>query len=132
MTYDTSMGKLNGKTVFITGASSGIGEACAFAFAQEGARLLLAARRLNRLEEMTAKLRESGAADIHSFALDVSDNAAVVKTIENLSGEWRRIDVLVNNAGLSRGLEKVYQGSVEDLACEKNACFSILKSEWAA
>ena len=108
------MGKLNGKTVFITGASSGIGEACAFAFAQEGARLLLAARRLNRLEEMSAKLKESGAADVHSLALDVRENAAVANAIENLPEEWRRIDVLVNNAGLSRGLEKVYQGSIED------------------
>jgi NADP-dependent 3-hydroxy acid dehydrogenase YdfG len=108
------MGKLNGKTVFITGASSGIGEACAFAFAQEGARLLLAARRLNLLEEMTAKLKEAGAADVHSFALDVRENAAVVNAIENVPGEWKRIDVLVNNAGLSRGLDKAYQGNVED------------------
>jgi NADP-dependent 3-hydroxy acid dehydrogenase YdfG len=108
------MGKLNGKTVFITGASSGIGEACAFAFAQEGARLLLAARRLNLLEEMTAKLKEAGAADVHSFALDVRENAAVVNAIENVPNEWKRIDVLVNNAGLSRGLDKAYQGNVED------------------
>lgn len=114
MTYDTAMGKLNGKTVFITGASSGIGEACAFAFAQEGARLLLAARRLNLLEEMTAKLKEAGAADVHSFALDVRENAAVVNAIENVPNEWKRIDVLVNNAGLSRGLDKAYQGNVED------------------
>jgi 3-hydroxy acid dehydrogenase / malonic semialdehyde reductase len=108
------MGKLKGKTVFITGASAGIGEACAFAFAEKGARLLLAARRLDRLQEMTAGLKESGAAELHGFALDVRDNAAVVSTIENLPEEWKRIDVLVNNAGLSRGLDKVYEGKVED------------------
>jgi NADP-dependent 3-hydroxy acid dehydrogenase YdfG len=108
------MGKLKGKTVFITGASAGIGEACAFAFAEKGARLLLAARRLARLQEMTAGLKESGAAELHCFALDVRDNAAVVSAIENLPEEWKRMDVLVNNAGLSRGLDKVYEGKVED------------------
>ena len=108
------MGKLKGKTVFITGASAGIGEACAFAFAEKGARLLLAARRLDRLQEMTAGLKESGASELHCFALDVRDNAAVISAIENLPEEWKRMDVLVNNAGLSRGLDKVYEGKVED------------------
>jgi 3-hydroxy acid dehydrogenase / malonic semialdehyde reductase len=108
------MGNLKGKTVFITGASSGIGAACAAAFAQEGVRLLLAARRLDRLTEMTAKLKEQGAADVHSFTLDVRDNGAVVAAIATLPGEWKKIDVLVNNAGLSRGLDKVYAGKVED------------------
>ena len=114
VTYDTSMGKLKGKIVFITGASAGIGEASAFAFAREEARLLLAARRLDRLEEMTAELKAAGAADVHSFALDVSDNEAVTNAIGRLPEEWKRLDVLVNNAGLSRGLEKVYEGKAED------------------
>jgi 3-hydroxy acid dehydrogenase / malonic semialdehyde reductase len=108
------MANLKGKTVFITGASAGIGAACALAFAAEEVRLLLTARRLDRLEEMTPRLKAAGAADVHSFALDVSKNAAVTGAIENLPELWKRIDVLVNNAGLSRGLDKVYQGKAED------------------
>ena len=105
---------LKGSIVFVTGASAGIGEACAYAFAREGARLLLAARRLDRLEAMRGRLMEAGAADIHTFGLDVRDHAAVESAIANLPPEWRVIDVLVNNAGLSRGLDKLYEGSVED------------------
>jgi 3-hydroxy acid dehydrogenase/malonic semialdehyde reductase len=108
------MGKLNGRIVFITGASAGIGKACAFAFAAEGAKLLLAARRVDRLHEMTAELKQAGAAGVHSFALDVRENGAVVSAIENLPDEWKPIEVLVNNAGLSRGFDKLYEGKVED------------------
>jgi 3-hydroxy acid dehydrogenase/malonic semialdehyde reductase len=62
----------------------------------------------------TAKLKEAGAADVYSFALDVRENAAVISAIENLPDNWKQIEVLVNNAGLSRGLAKVYQSDVED------------------
>ncbi len=106
--------KLTGSIVFVTGASAGIGEACAFAFAREGARLLLAARRVERLEAMRAKLMDAGAQDVHAFGLDVRDNAAVQKAIADLPDVWRAIDVLVNNAGLSRGLDKLYEGKPED------------------
>jgi 3-hydroxy acid dehydrogenase/malonic semialdehyde reductase len=108
------MEKLKGKTVFITGASSGIGEATAYAFAAEGARLLLAARRLDRLNAMQAGLLEKGATAVHCFALDVRDNSQVEKQISALPAEWKAIDVLVNNAGLSRGLEKVHEGKIQD------------------
>jgi NADP-dependent 3-hydroxy acid dehydrogenase YdfG len=106
--------KLTGSIVFITGASAGIGVACAAAFAREGARLLLAARRLDRLEAMRPELLQAGAADVHAFALDVRDNAAVENAVTGLPEAWRKIDVLVNNAGLSRGLDKLYAGKVED------------------
>jgi 3-hydroxy acid dehydrogenase / malonic semialdehyde reductase len=106
--------KLSGRVVFITGASAGIGEACAVAFAAEGARLLLAARRVEKLEEMRAKLMEAGAADVHAIGLDVRDRLAVEKAIAALPAEWSAIDVLVNNAGLSRGLDKLYAGKVDD------------------
>lgn len=106
--------EMKGSVVFITGASAGIGEACAFAFAHEGARLLLAARRLDRLESMRAKLVEAGAAAVHAIGLDVRDRGAVESAVSGLPLEWRAIDVLVNNAGLSRGLDKVYAGSIED------------------
>jgi NADP-dependent 3-hydroxy acid dehydrogenase YdfG len=106
--------KLNGSVVLITGASAGIGAACAFAFAREGARLLVAARRKDRLEAMRAKLIEGGAADVHAVGMDVRDRTAVERELGNLPAEWRAIDVLVNNAGLSRGLDKLYAGKVED------------------
>lgn len=108
------MGKLSGSTVFITGASSGIGAATALAFAAEGARLLLAARRLDRLEASREKLHAAGAAEVHTFALDVRDASMVESALANLPELWRTIDVLVNNAGLSRGLDKLYQGKIED------------------
>jgi len=108
------MNNLNGSIVFITGASAGIGEACAFAFAREGARLLLSARRLNRLEEMKPRLLEAGASDVHTFALDVRNRSAVESAIASLPPDWHGIEILVNNAGLSRGLNKLYEGNPDD------------------
>ncbi len=108
------MGKLTGKTVFITGASSGIGEACARAFAGEGARLLLAARRKSRLDELTPEFMQAGAASVHSLELDVREAAKVEASVAGLPTDWRAIDVLINNAGLSRGLDKLYEGKTED------------------
>src|SRR5271156_2481401 len=108
------MGKLNSKTAFITGASSGIGEATARAFASEGARLLLAARRKERLDALEPKLLQAGAAAVHSIQVDVRDREAVEKAIATLPSEWRTIDILVNNAGLSRGLDKLQDGHPED------------------
>jgi 3-hydroxy acid dehydrogenase / malonic semialdehyde reductase len=80
----------------------------------KGARLLLAARRVDRLEARTAELRQAGAAAVHNFQLDVQDRAAVDAAIAGLPEEWRAIDVLVNNAGLSRGLDKLWEGKPED------------------
>ena len=105
---------LNGKIVFITGASSGIGAATAIAFAAEGARLLLAARRAGKLAQVASLALERGAAAVHSIDLDVRDHRAVQNSIDALPPEWAEIDVLVNNAGLSRGLEKLYVGKIED------------------
>jgi NADP-dependent 3-hydroxy acid dehydrogenase YdfG len=106
--------KLKGKIVFITGASSGIGAATAAAFAAEGARLLLAARRAGKLAEVASLALVQGAAAVHSIDLDVRDRRAVQDAIDALPAEWAEIDVLVNNAGLSRGLEKLYMGKIED------------------
>jgi 3-hydroxy acid dehydrogenase/malonic semialdehyde reductase len=103
------MASLQGKTVFITGASSGIGRATAIAFAREGARLLICARRLEPLEELQNALTAAGSPAVHIFQLDVQIRADVEAAIANLPAEWKGIDVLVNNAGLSRGLAKVYE-----------------------
>ncbi len=105
---------LQGKTVFITGASSGIGKATAQAFAAEGARLLLAGRRLDRIQSAAPELQEAGAAEVHAIALDVTKPDDVEQTLAQLSEPWRAIDVLVNNAGLSRGLDKLYEGKLQD------------------
>ena len=105
---------LKRKIVLITGASSGIGAATALAFAAEGARLLLAARRAGKLAEVASRALGMGASGIHSIDLDVRHHHAVQSTIDELPPEWAEIDVLVNNAGLSRGLEKLYTGKVED------------------
>jgi 3-hydroxy acid dehydrogenase / malonic semialdehyde reductase len=105
---------LKGKIVFITGASAGIGAATALAFAAEGARLLLAARRAGKLAEVASACLERGAPSVHSIDLDVRDHRAVQNAIDSLPDEWGEIDILVNNAGLSRGLDKLYMGKTED------------------
>src|ERR1700739_4356545 len=105
---------LKGKLVFITGASAGIGAATALQFAAEGARLLLAARRAGKLAEIASAALERGAPAVHSIDLDVRDHRAVQNVIDTLPEEWAEIDVLVNNAGLSRGLDKLYMGNVQD------------------
>ena len=105
---------LKDKVVFVTGASSGIGEATAQAFAGLGARILMCARRAERLEKLAQALESEHKAAAHYFRLDVRDQAAVDRAIAGLPSEWRAIDVLVNNAGLSRGLDKLPNGLVDD------------------
>jgi NADP-dependent 3-hydroxy acid dehydrogenase YdfG len=102
------MGELKGKTVFVTGASSGIGRATTLGFAREGARLLVCGRRADRLNEVVEELKAAGV-ETHGFVLDVRDREAVNTAIAALPPEWAAVDVLVNNAGLSRGLAKVYE-----------------------
>src|ERR1700735_3227656 len=99
---------LKGKIVFITGASAGIGAATALAFASQGARLLLAARRAGKLAEIASLALVHGAVAVHSIDLDVRNHRAVQETIDGLPADWSEIEVLVNNAGLSRGLDKLY------------------------
>lgn len=105
---------LRDKTVFITGASSGIGAATAMEFARHGARLLLCARRLDRLQTMEAELRDAGAPDVFNFELDVQSRESVTTTLASLPESWRAIDILVNNAGLSRGLNKLYEDDIDN------------------
>jgi len=102
---------LQGATVLVTGASSGIGRACAEAFARAGARLLLCARREDRLAEVAAAL---GDAEVHTFVLDVRDRAAVEAAIAGLPEVWRDVDVLVNNAGLAAGMSPLQDGDPDD------------------
>ncbi len=105
---------LTDSIVMITGASAGIGAACASAFAGAGSRIIVAARRLERLEAVAAELYTDGASDVLTVELDVRDADAVQRAIAELPEEWREIDILVNNAGLSRGLDPLWEGSIDD------------------
>lgn len=103
------------RIVLITGASSGIGASCAKIFAGAGARLILAARRLEKLQELEKNLRqEYPSIDIYLVQLDVRDRLAIESALASLPSAWQNIDILVNNAGLSRGLDKIYQGDFQD------------------
>lgn len=107
---------LQGQLAFITGASSGIGAACARALAGAGCRLLLVARGLERLDAFAAQLRAEHGPDLalRTAALDVRDRAAVARFMTELPPEWRDIRVLVNNAGKALGLDKLHEGSLDD------------------
>ncbi|KAI8365364.1 uncharacterized protein BYT42DRAFT_589662 [Radiomyces spectabilis] len=108
---DYSGGRLKGKNVLITGASSGIGEACAREFAKEGSNLILAARRLERLENLKKELKQQyGNIDIHTVALDVSKKQYIDCAVIPLK---EKIDVLVNNAGLVIGVDHLADVSEE-------------------
>ncbi len=100
--------------ILITGASSGIGTSCARFFAQAGARLILAARRKEKLQTLADELQTRYQTQTLLLCVDVQDRQAVMDAIEGLPATWKAIDVLINNAGLSRGLEKQYESSVQD------------------
>lgn len=101
------------KTALITGATSGIGEACARKFAEGGYNLILTARRAEKLAEIKAQLEAKGT-KVRTLVFDVRDAEAAKQTIGSLEAEWQTIDVLINNAGLALGLEKEYEGNPED------------------
>lgn len=105
---------LKNKIVLITGASSGIGAACAHQFAAAGARLLLCARRFDKLQALASQLHDKYGVAIHPFQLDVSQLAEVTTAFASLPEEWQAVDILVNNAGLAAGLDTVQEGSIQD------------------
>lgn len=102
------------KKAFITGASAGIGAACASVFAREGYDLLLAARRIDRLTELSDRLMSTYGISTHLLALDVRDADEVFSTFSNLPSGWQQVDVLINNAGLSQGLDPIHEGDIGD------------------
>ncbi|MEH2434665.1 MAG: SDR family oxidoreductase [Nostoc sp.] len=108
------MTSLENQIILITGASSGIGTACARIFAGVGAKLILAARRLERLQQLADTLIKEFGIEIHLLQLDVRDRNAVEEAISTLPSAWSNIDILINNAGLSRGLDKLHEGSFQD------------------
>ncbi len=105
------MKSMSGKTVCITGATSGIGEACAKLFAAEGARLILLARRGELLEKLK---KECGKDDAMTAVVDVSKRKQVEAFFGGLPEKWKEIDLLVNNAGLGLGLDKLHEADPDD------------------
>lgn len=101
------------KVAFITGATSGIGEACARKFAAGGYRLILTGRRATLLDALRVQLTQEGA-EVLTLCFDVRDREAARRAIESLTEPWCNIDVLINNAGLALGLEPEYEGSFDD------------------
>ncbi len=108
------MQSLKDRIVCITGASSGIGSACAEEFARAGASLLLVARRKERLDAVAARLKSEFNTPVHTIELDVRDRKKVELVFSSLNSDWQQIEILLNNAGLSRGLSKLHEGSVQD------------------
>ena len=102
---------LSGKTVLVTGATSGIGAACAIACANAGAKLIISGRRTDKLNELQHKL---GADRVHSLTLDVSDRTAVFDAISSLPSAFCEVDILINNAGLALGFDPADECSLDD------------------
>jgi NADP-dependent 3-hydroxy acid dehydrogenase YdfG len=102
------------KIVFITGATSGFGEACAYKFAQNGFSLILNGRRSERLEALKKSLEDKYSASCYLAPFDVRNQQAAFETINNLPAEWKKIDVLINNAGLALGRDLFDKASLED------------------
>jgi NADP-dependent 3-hydroxy acid dehydrogenase YdfG len=108
------MSNLKNKIIFITGASSGIGEACAIEFAKLGTKLILCGRRKDKLEKLSTELKNKYNSKLLLLELDVRNNDNIKYQIINLPEEWKNIEILVNNAGLSRGLNKLHEGKIQD------------------
>lgn len=105
---------LKGKIIFISGASSGIGKACAESFASAGAHLILCARNIEKIREIASGLKVQYQVEILTCKLDVQDKKAVNEVIDALPENWKKIDILINNAGLARGVDKLHQGNTDD------------------
>ncbi|PWK80281.1 NADP-dependent 3-hydroxy acid dehydrogenase YdfG [Mucilaginibacter oryzae] len=102
------------KIALITGATAGIGEACAQVFAREGYNLILTGRRLERLEKLAAQLNEQYGVEIAVSSFDVRNREDTISNLESLPAHWKNVDVLVNNAGLSQGLDPIQKGNIDD------------------
>lgn len=102
------------KTVLITGASSGIGAACAYKFASQGARLILNARSTDKLESLAQELKDKYNAECFVMPFDVCNRNAASAALEALPDEWKSIDILINNAGLAIGTDKEHEGNIEE------------------
>ncbi|MFC2773821.1 MAG: SDR family NAD(P)-dependent oxidoreductase [Segatella oris] len=101
------------KTALITGATSGIGAACVRRFAHGGYDLILTGRNQEKLHEVSLQLQKEGT-DVLTLAFDITNREAAMKAVSQLNDRWSQIDVLINNAGLALGLEKEYEGNMDE------------------
>ena len=108
------MNRIEGRTAVVTGATAGIGEACARTLAGAGVHLVLVARRGDRLKSLAEELSATRGGDVFCHVLDVRDRDGVRAFAERLDDQGVTVDILVNNAGLSRGLDPLHEGSHED------------------
>ncbi|MBZ0180979.1 MAG: SDR family NAD(P)-dependent oxidoreductase [Melioribacteraceae bacterium] len=106
---------LKGKIAFITGASAGIGKSTAVKFAEEGADLIISARRIEKINELADELQNKFKIKVHAVKLDVRNKEEVKSVVASLPEEWKEIDILVNNAGLSRGVNKLHEEDYEGI-----------------
>ncbi|MEO6454738.1 MAG: SDR family NAD(P)-dependent oxidoreductase [Ginsengibacter sp.] len=102
------------RTVFITGATSGIGLACSQRFAANGDNLIINGRRTNRLEELKSSLEKQFSVKVHISAFDVQDKQAVFSAIDNAAIEFNNVDILINNAGLALGKDFFEEADMDD------------------
>lgn len=102
------------KIALITGATSGIGAACAYIFAQNGYNLILLARRKEKLDNISKQLANKYQVEVKPVTADVRDQKSLEQVLETLPEAWKKVDVLVNNAGLSRGLDPINKGNIKD------------------
>ena len=98
----------------ITGASAGIGRATAMLLARNDFDVIITGRRVENLETLEEEIRSKTTADVHTLAFDIRNNEAVKSAWAHLSGKWKNVDVLVNNAGLAAGLSHIHEGSLDD------------------
>lgn len=109
------MNKLYGKTVFITGATKGIGRSCALAYAEKGSNLILTARSSDLLDSLKEELIRKYGIKVFTLVLDVTKSSDVEEKIKSLPEAFKKIDILINNAGLALGVDKVYLASPTDI-----------------
>ena len=119
------MTKLKNKIVFISGASSGIGKACANAFAAEGAKLILAARRKDRLEQLASELKEKFDSETKILSFDIQNYKEIKESFSSLPEEWKNVDILINSAGLAQGMHKLQEGNPDDWDVMINTYLSV-------
>lgn len=108
------MEKFKNKIILITGANSGIGKSCAEIFAENGAKLILCSRNIDKLIAVAEEINKKYDTEILTYQLDVSDKVKVQTVIDELPKKWQKIDVLINNAGGALGLEKFQEGNTDD------------------
>lgn len=102
------------KTVFITGATAGIGKAIAERFAKEGHRLIITGRRKGRLDKLAEDLKKDHKIGVLPLSFDIRNQDEVQSAINRLDGEWKKIDILINNAGLAVGMDPIQEGNIDD------------------